>query len=154
DDRRIFDSEAMPNILAFQESRGMNADEITRALNSPLNAENGSREHPFAEIKEEKAGVFSQKALTDKSHISYDDVASLLRLFENAKTIGSLLQVSPKLSAKFSEIERRLNDVLKRGDLVHAPARVIVPLLQQAQLLARQYDVLVANPPYMGSGRM
>src|SRR5262249_59598848 len=116
---------------------------------APLNAENGSSGHPFVESKEEKAGVFSHKALTDKSHISYDDVASLLRLFENAKTIGSLLQVSPKLSAKFSEIERRLNDVLKRGDLDHAPARVIVPLLQQAQFLGRQDLLYVAYMPYM-----
>ena len=26
-----------------------------------------------------------------------------------------------------------------------------MPLLQQAELLARQYDCVVANPPYMGS---
>ena len=76
---------------------------------------------------------------------------SLLELFENAKTFGSLIQVPPKLAAKLPEIEQRLNDVLKHGDLTHTRCNVIKPLLQQARLLARQYDAVVANPPYMGS---
>ena len=74
-----------------------------------------------------------------------------MELFENAKTFGSLIQVPPKLAAKLPEIEQRLNDVLKHGDLTHAPAQVIKPLLQQAQFLARRYGDVVTNPPYMGS---
>src|SRR5205085_12187547 len=35
DERRIFESEAKPNILALQDSQDMNATDITRALNSP-----------------------------------------------------------------------------------------------------------------------
>src|SRR5262249_18310900 len=49
------------------------------------------------------------------------------------------------------EVEKRLDDVLKYGDLTHASAQVIKPLLEQARLLARQHDAVVANPPYMGS---
>ena len=89
--------------------------------------------------------------MAEKGHVSQGDIASLLELFENAKTFGSLIQVPPKLAAKLPEIEQRLDDVLKHGDLTHASAHVIKPLLQQAQLLARQYDAVVANPPYMGS---
>ena len=49
------------------------------------------------------------------------------------------------------KIEKRLNDVLKHGgDLTHASAHVLKPLLQQARILSRQYDAVVANPPYMG----
>jgi len=40
--------------------------------------------------------------------------------------------------------------VRKYGDLMHASAHVLKPLLQQAQLLAGQYDAVVRNPPYMG----
>ena len=108
-------------------------------------------EYLFEEIEEEKAGLFSKKALAEKGHVSQGDIASLLELFENAKTFGSLIQVPPKLAAKLPEIEKRLDDVLKYGDLTHASAHVIKPLLQQARLLARQYDAVVANPPYMGS---
>jgi hypothetical protein len=150
DDRRIFDSEAKPNVVALQDSQGMNATDITHSLNSPINKEDVPSEYLFEEIQDEKDGLFSKKALAEKGHVSQSDIASLLALFENAKTFGSLIQVSPKLAAKLSEIEKRLDDVLKHGDLTHASAHVLKPLLQQAQLLARQYDCVCANPPYMG----
>ena len=151
DDRRIFDSEAKPNILAFEDSQGMNAADITHALNSPINKEEMPSEYLFEEIEEEKAGLFSKKVLAEKGHVSQSDIISVLELFENAKTFGSLIQVPPKLAATLPEIEKRLADVLKHGDLMHTSGHVIKPLLQQARLLARQYDAVVANPPYMGS---
>lgn len=150
DDRRIFDSEVKPNILAFEDSHGMNAVDITNALNSPINKEDVPSEYLFEEIQEDKDGLFSKKTLAEKGHVSQGDIASLLELFENAKTFGSLIRVSTRLVDKLPEIERRLGDVSKHGDLTHAPARVIKPLLQQAGLLAKYYDAVVANPPYMG----
>ena len=154
DDRRIFDSEAKPNILAFQDSKEMNANDITHALNSPINKDDVPSEYLFEEIEEEKAGLFSKKALAEKGHVSQGDIAALLELFENAKTFGSLIQVPPKLAAKLPEIEKRLDEVLKYGDLMHASAHVLKPLLQQARMLRRQYDAVVANPPYMGGKGM
>ena len=151
DDRRIFDSEAKPNILAFEDSQGMNANEIAYALNAPINKDDVPSEYLFEEIQEEKDGLFSKKALAEKGHVSQGDIAALLELFENAKTFGSLIQVPPKLAVKLPEIEKRLDDVLEHGDLTHASAHVLKPLLQQAWLLAQQYDAVVANPPYMGS---
>ncbi|MBW6480887.1 MAG: BREX-1 system adenine-specific DNA-methyltransferase PglX, partial [Bacteroidales bacterium] len=63
-------------------------------------------------------------------------------LFENAKVLGSLIQVDKKYvdkikvdsSSLFGETNRRLK--------------------QQAELLARQYDVVVTNPPYLNSSSM
>ena len=150
DDRRIFDGKAKPNILAFEDSQGMNAADITFALNSPINKEDVPSEYLLEEIEEEKAGLFSKKVMAEKGHVSQVDIASLLTLFENATTFGSLIQVQPKLAAKLPEIEQRLNDVLDNGDLTHAPAHVLKPLLQQARFLLKQYDFVAANPPYMG----
>jgi type II restriction/modification system DNA methylase subunit YeeA len=150
DDRRIFDSEAKPNILAFQDSRGIDAADITHALNAPINKEDVPSEYLFEEIEEEKVGLFSRKALAEKGHVSQGDIASLLALFENAKTFGSLIQVPPRLAAKLPEIEKRLDDVLRHGDLTHASAHVLKPLLQQASFLARKYDFASMNPPYAG----
>ena len=134
DDRRIFDSDAKPNILAIQESQGMNAADITHALNSPINKEDvPPSEYLFEEIENAETPLFSKKVLVEKGHVSQGDIASLLDLFENAKTFGSLIQVPPTLAAKLPEIEQRLNDVLKHGDLTHASAHVIKPLLQQAR---------------------
>jgi SAM-dependent methyltransferase len=154
DDRRLFDGEAKPNILAFQDSRGMDAADITHALNAPINKEEVPSEYLFEEIEEEKAGLFSKKALAEKGHVSQGDIAALLALFENAKTFGSLIQVPPKLAAKLPEIEKRLDDVLNHGDLSHASAHVLKPLFQQAHLLSQQYDAVVANPPYLNSKSM
>lgn len=150
DDRRIFDGEAKPNILAFEDSQCMNASDIARALNSPIDKEDIPSEYLFEEIQEDKDGLFGKKALAEKSHVSQVDVASLLEVFENAKTFGSLIRVSPNLAAKLPALEKRLEDILKRGDLTHAPAQVIGPLLRQTRFLLRQYDAVVANPPYMG----
>jgi type II restriction/modification system DNA methylase subunit YeeA len=151
DDRRIFDDKAKPNIVAFEDSQGMNANEIAYALNAPINKDDVPNEYLFEEIQEEKDGLFSKKALAEKGHVSPGDIATLLELFENAKTFGSLIRVPPMLAAKLPEIEKRLDDVLKFGDLTHASAHVLKPILRQARLLARQYNAVVANPPYMGS---
>lgn len=151
DDRHIFDGEAKPNIVAFQESKGMDAADIAHALNSPINKEDVPTEYLFEEIEEEKAPLFSTKVLAEKGHVSQSDIASLLELFENAKTFGSLIQIPPKLAAKLPDIENRVNDVLEFGDLTHASAHVIKPLVQQARLLTSLYHAVVANPPYMGS---
>jgi type II restriction/modification system DNA methylase subunit YeeA len=154
DDRRIFDSDAKPTVLAFEDSQGLNAADITHSLNAPINKDDVPSEYLFEEIEEDKDGLFSKKALAEKGHVSQDDIASLLQLFENAKTFGSLIQVSPTLATKLPEIARRLVDVLTRGDLTHTPAHIIQPLIKQAGLLTRQYDVVVANPPYMGGKGM
>ncbi len=150
DDRRILESEAKPHVLAFENSQGMNAADITHALNSPINKEElPPSEYLFEEIENEDTPLFSRKTQGEKEHVSQGDIVSLLALFENAKTFGSLIEVPPKLAAKVPEIERRLKDVLKHGDLTHAPAHVLKPLLQQARFLARQYDAVAANPPYL-----
>lgn len=150
DDRRIFDGGGQPNIVAIQESKGLNAADITRALNSHLNKEEEPKEYLFEEIQDDETPLFSRKAAIQNGPVLQSDIANLIDLFENGKTIGSLIQIPPRLAAKLPEIEKRLDDVLKHGDLTHASAHVLKPLLRQARLLARQYDGVVANPPYMG----
>ncbi len=155
DDRHIFGSEAKPNILAFQDSQEMNAADITHALNSPINKEEQPQsEYLFEEIEEARTPLFNKKVLVEKSHVSQGDLASLLDLFENAKTFGSLIQVPPKLAAQLPAIEQRVNDVLTHGDLTHAPAHVLKPLLQQSRQLSRCYRTVVTNPPYLGTKGM
>ena len=150
DDRRIFESDVKPNVLAFVESKGMNAADITHALNSPILQEpERPKEELFDEIEEEKAGLFSKKSMGVKNHVSQADVAALLELFEEAKTFGSLIQIPTYLVEKLPEIEQRLKEILKHGDLIHASARVIEPLLRQSQMLATTYECVVANPPYL-----
>ena len=125
DDHSIFESRVQPNILAIKGSKGMIAADITLALNAKILS-------------------------CGESTVSQGNIAILLDLFENGDTFGSLIQIPSNLAATMPKIEQRLKDVLKHGDLTHAPAHVIKSLLKQAQLLAGQYDVVIANPPYMG----
>ena len=121
DDRRIFDSDVKPNILAFQDSQGMDDDGLTHALNSPINKQEiPPSEYLFEEIENAETPLFSKKVRGERGHVSQGDIASLLDLFENAETFGSLIQVPPRLVAKLPEIEKRLDEVLKHGDLTHA----------------------------------
>jgi hypothetical protein len=165
DDRRIFDSEAKPNILAFKESRGMKASDIYFALTSPLTGEKGGElesSTPDDNLVELDDNLFTRaeaaKAVAHRTTTSVNflqaDIAALLKMFENAKTLGSLIQISPKLAAKLPEIETRLDHVRRFGDVTHSSSYVLKPILQQARLLARQYDAVAANPPYMGTNGM
>ena len=47
----------------------------------------------FEEIENEETPLFSKKTQGEKGHVSQGDIGSLLALFENAKTVGSLIQV-------------------------------------------------------------
>src|SRR5690606_32813152 len=61
DDRRIFTQGIQPHVLSIQESKGLDAKEITEALNAPiLKTELPPSGELFEEIADEKAGLFSK----------------------------------------------------------------------------------------------
>lgn len=153
-DPRVFAKQAKPNILAFVESKGLDAASITNALNAPIEKDKTPKKYLFEEIEDAETPLLSRKVLAEKGHVPKDDIASLLALFENAKTFGSLIQIPPELAAKLPEIEDRVGEALAHGNLEHTPVREIQPLLEQAWCLAAHYDAVVANPPYMGSKGM
>jgi hypothetical protein len=81
------------------------------------------------------------------------DLVELKQLFEHATTFGSLIQVPAALAEKLPAL-RRLSELKGQGMLVAEALKCLEPLVRQAELLAAQYDAVVANPPYMGSGGM
>ncbi|MFW1859267.1 BREX-1 system adenine-specific DNA-methyltransferase PglX [Acinetobacter defluvii] len=83
------------------------------------------------------------------------DLKELLDLFEHASTFGSLIQIPQAFSRKLPDLETKLNTALKSGDIfAQQSAQELLPLVQQAKLLAKQYDAVIANPPYMGGKGM
>ncbi|WP_333977911.1 BREX-1 system adenine-specific DNA-methyltransferase PglX [Acinetobacter colistiniresistens] len=79
------------------------------------------------------------------------DLKELLDLFEHASTFGSLIQIPQAFAKKLSDLETKLNTAVESGDIFsQQSAQELLPLLQQAKLLAKQYDAVIANPPYMG----
>jgi len=128
DDRRILQNGNPPklNVMAIQGSEGLNAKEIAEYL---LN-----------------------KTTTA---VSRQDIAELLELFRNGKTFGSLIMVPEVLAEKLPALSAIVTAKLQSGDIfAQQLAEAILPIIEQAKILAGKYDCVVANPPYMGGKGM
>ncbi|MGQ0755592.1 BREX-1 system adenine-specific DNA-methyltransferase PglX [Acinetobacter baumannii] len=101
----------------------------------------------------ERLEAFSQDLAS--TGIAQADLKELLDLFEHASTFGSLIQIPEAFAKKLPELEAKLNTALNSGDIFsQQSAKELLPLVQQAKLLAKQYDAVIANPPYMGGKGM
>lgn len=77
---------------------------------------------------------------------------SILKDMKDAKEYGSILTVAP---VDFVALYARFDEVI--GDInlnKNAVLTQLLPLVQAAEALAQKYDVVVTNPPYMGSSGM
>jgi hypothetical protein len=80
------------------------------------------------------------------------DLSTLIECFKNAEIYGSLIQ----LTAPIRSALLRVSDQVERQEtpLTQPDSEILAalqPLLTQAALLSREYDVVVTNPPYLGS---
>ena len=82
--------------------------------------------------------------------LTASDLTELKRLFEHASTFGSLIQVLEGLAAKLPPL-KQLSEATSQDLFVSDALTHLAALVQQAEMLAGQYDAVVANPPYMGS---
>ena len=78
------------------------------------------------------------------------DLHALKQLFEHATTFGSLIQVPRGLAEKLPAL-KQLSEATSQDLFVSDALAHLGPLVQQAEMLAAQYDAVVANPPYMGN---
>ena len=77
---------------------------------------------------------------------------SILKDMKDAKEYGSILTVAPM---DFAALYARFDEVI--GDInlnKNAVLTQLLPLVQATEALAQKYDVVVTNPPYMGSSGM
>ncbi len=123
DDRRLFERETKLNVLALVDSGGGDAKRLA----------NGMR--------------------LDDHGVEPMDLADLERLFEHARTLGSLIQVPERVVAKLPML-RRLSEASSQDLFESEALKRVRPLVRQAELLTAHYDAVVATPPYMGSKGM
>ena len=80
------------------------------------------------------------------------DIERIVTEMRDAKEYGSILNITPVdfagLYARFDEIREDIN-MMQMSALEE-----LLPLVKCAELLAQKYDVVVTNPPYMGSSGM
>lgn len=84
---------------------------------------------------------------------------TLLDTFRDAKEYGSILHVPlsladiRRLADRTAALQSGQHDtLLSMADNAQAAA-AIQPLLLQAQIMAAKYDIVITNPPYLGSSR-
>lgn len=79
------------------------------------------------------------------------DIESIVTEMREAKEYGSILNITPVdftgLYARFDEIRNDIN-MMQMSALDE-----LLPLVKCAEVLAQKYDVVVTNPPYLGSSR-
>ena len=77
---------------------------------------------------------------------------SIINDLRDAKEYGSILTVAPvDFAALYARVEEVQNDISLHRE---AALATILPLILVAEVMAQQYDVVVTNPPYMGSSNM
>ena len=124
--RRILNGEVRPNVLAIQDSGFMTDDFID---------------------------YVAQKDQHMKA-----DLTLLRSSLKDAKEYGSIINM-PKLN--FAALYERI-DIISRSfaedmfqiSYQNTAIEQLLPLVKQAEIMAQKYDVVVTNPPYMGSSGM
>ncbi|WP_412705367.1 Type I restriction-modification system methyltransferase subunit [Aeromonas rivipollensis] len=145
DDRRLFSREIQLNVHALQESRHLNIPKLWQALNLNAEWDRGQSQDLFAVAPASLASNDPRLGLLNDLHLR----------FLSAKTLGSLIDVPAEQASAIAELAATLHTLSISGDAMQKPAaQVLLPLLKQASVLAKRYDAVIANPPYMGSKGM
>ena len=125
DDRRLFERGIKLNIMAMHNSSGLDPNTLAQGINLA------------------------------SYQLNADDLTEFIELFEHAHDFGSLIQIPPHLADKLPAFNKLVQNETHNPDLFVSEAlQQLTPLVEQANILAAQYDAVVANPPYMGSKGM
>ncbi|WP_295401408.1 Eco57I restriction-modification methylase domain-containing protein, partial [uncultured Thiocystis sp.] len=169
DDRRLFDNPPRLNVMALLESKGLDADELIRSLETVVGRVSSKGVTRPATLGFENDDLFpgtlaqmtlgessgpetSSDTMSGYAALTRPTIAALIETFAEAKTFGSLIQIAPELVKALPELEGVLSQALETGDaFARAAAEDLLPLVRQARVLAMRFDAVVANPPYMGS---
>lgn len=153
DDRTVLRNPPHLNVLALQDSGGLNADELAKALLPQERFEMV----PSGDLWPD---TVAQPTLAAKQATSAEAKAikALVHLFDGAKTFGSLITVPDAVMQSLPLLDALLAKPLT-GDLYHRQAQedaqeALKPLVEQARLLGGRFDCVVANPPYIGGKGM
>ena len=122
DNPRLLDKEIKLNIIDIEETNSLNIEPIANTL------------------------IESHK-VKDKSA-----VMQLLETFTDAKTYGSLIKIDPELTKKLPTLRAQIDELILGSNLFQQRAAMEVkPFIKMAEYLGQKYDIVVANPPYMGN---
>ncbi|MFZ2874995.1 MAG: BREX-1 system adenine-specific DNA-methyltransferase PglX [Phycisphaerales bacterium] len=156
DDRKIFDPPPQLNVLAIQETNGLDIPTIVQAFTDKrITKDDDLPAGEFGFMVAERAPLFAgeSKATPAKADEQVAaDLKVLLALFENAKTFGSLITIPPRLAERLPKIAEAVEAAKADSNLaVQNAARIAGGFVMTAKLLTWRVTCAIANPPYMGS---
>ena len=130
---RILVKRIEPNLCAIQESNGLGK---------------------WSELNMDMSGA--QQLNLESQFVQLAD--ELIEKFQDAKEYGSILDVADKdyeaLLTYIKELQENSVLDLSMAAWLHEVGERLPGLVKQAQIMGQKYDVVVTNPPYMGSGNM
>lgn len=145
DDRRIFTRGVRLNVMALQSTQHLDASTLWRDLNLTGDWHQGQSQSLFEG---------EQKELSSNDN-TYKAIVDLIERFQDAKTFGSLIEVPNSYEAPLKSLLEVLTELADSGDTMQKiAASQLMPVVQQAWVLAQRYDAVIANPPYMGNKGM
>ena len=112
----------------------------------------GIQPHVYAIAESNDIDAYTRDYFVNNDPTLKAALDSIMNDLRDAKEYGSILTVAPvDFAALFARAEEVQNDIsLYRESAVNT----ILPLIRVAEVLSQQYDVVVTNPPYMGSSNM
>ncbi|HHY0348236.1 TPA: BREX-1 system adenine-specific DNA-methyltransferase PglX [Vibrio cholerae] len=149
DDKRIFSRDIMLNIHSIQSTENLNIDQIWADLDLDGNKQTGSMGDLFAESQLELVEASAE------NKVYLDLLRYLKEQFIDAKNLGSLVEVDSQNLEPLTALQEKLAEKLLGNEpTTREAAQALLPIVEQAVVLATKYDVAIANPPYMGSKGM
>ena len=94
-----------------------------------------------------ESNKISQNAITElQEHCNKDIIQYIINIYKDAKQYGTLIRVKDSNYDEIISAVKSINNIFG----IELQDRFI-PLLQQSKVLSQKYDLIITNPPYMGS---
>ena len=112
----------------------------------------GIQPHVYAIAERNDIDTFTRDYFTNNDPKLKAALDSVINDLHDAKEYGSILTVAPvDFAALYARAEEVKEDVSLHRE---AALNTVLPLIRVAEIMAQRYEVVVTNPPYMGSGNM
>ena len=112
----------------------------------------GIQPHVYAIAESNDIDAYTRDYFVNNDPTLKAALDSIMNDLRDAKEYGSILTVAlVDFAAMYARMEEVQNDISLHRE---AALATILPLILVAEVMAQQYDVVVTNPPYMGSSNM